>query len=398
MKLARLGLVLLVAGCAHRGQIRQDFQERMDASLAELGPLPEAWPADATAWIADDVLRGTLDAAAHDVVFTRTFSLVGMSATPKLALAELKIGPATRPAVDTLGLVARLDGNVGFSVFGGVTQIGIRATLKIDANIDVVGDGDSLKLVAKPLRVNDVRVAWDGAPAWAISALPLPMLTSWLTERALTAFPPVTVAQFGGAGLPIRDLRVEALPGGLRLDARTAAPQTLAVGAVRQPDHGWTVRVPVDTVMQLARRRLFQQGPVDHDVWIDPVDLKLGDDTFALKLRLWRVQGAPWWRELEVRGALAVNRQKIVLRAEEAVELGHSNGAGLADPLIAIAKGRVLDAIADAATISVPTTQSQSLGSTPTAWRIHELYVEGTDLVLTGDTSFGDDARKPGGD
>ncbi len=397
MKLARFGLLVMVAACAHRGTLRQDFQERLDDSLAELPPLPAAWPADATAWIADDVLRGTLDAAVHDVVFTRSFSLAGMSATPRLALTELKVGQATRPAVDTLGLVARLDGDVGFNVFGGVTQIGLVATLKIDASIDVVSDGDALSLVAKPVRVNDVRVAWDGAPAWAISALPLPMLTSWLTEKALTAFPAVTVAQFGGKGLPVRDLRVQAMPGGLKLEARTAAPLTLAVGAVTQPEHGWTVRVPVDTVMQLARRQLFQQGPVDHDVWIDPVSLKLGDGTFALKLRLWRVVGAPWWREIEIHGALAVNRQKIVLRADEAVEMGHSNGAGLADPLIAIAKGRVLDAIAEAATISVPTTQAAALGSTPTAWRIRELWVDGTDLVITGDAAFGDDAKKPDG-
>lgn len=382
-------LALGLTACAHHATLRSEFDARLSDALTEPAPPSPGWAEDAVAWFDDDVVDALVSAAVRDLTLERTFDLLGARATPRLRVTDVHLAAPTAPCESCLGVTMVLDGTVALSALGVATEPTLRVTVSLDAGLDVASAGGTFSVSARVLRVGDVRVAWQRAPDWAVSVLPASALTGWVSQQVLASVPPLPVASFGGDAVPVSGLRVAVRDGGFVVEAHTRAPVTLAVGELKAVKDDWAVRIPSETVLQLARKTLFAAGPIDHDVWVDPRALSLGDGTFRLTFRLWRVRGLPWWREIVVEGGLSIHRTRLELHADSAREVGHSSGAGVSDPLVALARAQVLDAIARAVTTSVPTKQAQAVGAQAVEWRIRELWSDGADLVITGDATVG---------
>jgi hypothetical protein len=136
-------------------------------------------------------------------------------------------------------------------------------------------------------------------------------------------------------------MRIDGRPGILELQALTDVPQPGAVGPGDGPPNGadWSVRIAQQTVLSLARREAFKAGPQALDLAVDPRDLRIKGGDFELDMRLWSLGGFGWWRDYTVKGEILMRGEDMVLRGTDAAEGEHSPGAGLANPLVALADG-----------------------------------------------------------
>jgi hypothetical protein len=138
----------------------------------------------------------------------------------------------------------------------------------------------------------------------------------------------------------------------------------------------------------VARASSFRQGPIDYGIWVDPTDLLLEDETFALSLRMWKPKGGAWWRDYEIVGDFSFERGMLKLEAYEVHELRASPGAGGIDPLAVLAKGRILQGIATAVNTTLPSSRTHDIGGVSISWDVTSMKRDIEDLVLQGTVSY----------
>ena len=107
-----------------------------------------------------------------------------------------------------------------------------------------------------------------------------------------------------------------------------------------------------DAPAVLSRHHLLAQG---HGLGYDS-----RTDTFVIGLRLWKTTGRGWWHDYEVGGDWKLENGELTMKPSGKVQdLGHSKGAALADPLLALAEGVIQKAIGGALNTAVPTSSGE---------------------------------------
>jgi len=147
---------------------------------------------------------------------------------------------------------------------------------------------------------------------------------------------------------------------------------------------GWQMHIAEETLLQLARKASFEKGPLEHDIVVEPTLLHFTRDGFTLGLRLWRVKGRGWWRDVVIAGDIEIAKKRIKLHPKSVAEAGKSRGAAWADPLAALAQGLILKSIENTLETSLPRTKS--LKSKESKARVEVTSVTGAEqtLILRG--------------
>jgi hypothetical protein len=378
------GVVLLaLLGCAR--SVLPLYEERLAAALADPPPLAKDWAPNA-------VLRlgwPTVDDAMEALVA----ALGGWGAT--LRLGPFRVEPAfdvkdarvsAGSCTDCVRLAAHLEGLLHMS--GPLGKGTVPASADVDVEIGATLTAEAPGVVAirlAPRRVHavDVRLGTlvggiDGATA---------AVASWLGQTLTAGIPPFEIARLGDVALPVRGARVGSTADALVVEMATSAP----VGAVAPPlgpVDGFELTVANDALVALGARTAFDQGPLDHDVVAEPTGLHVEGTRFRLDLRLWRLVGKGWWRDVSVDGTASLQGRRLHLQPVGAVEVDHSPGAGLVDPIALLLQGTILRAIADAVDRALPATAHEVAHGVRTTVRAESVAGTGPTLQVSGSIAF----------
>ncbi len=376
---------LLAAGCG--SALKRDFQATYDAVMLRPAPLGSSWQPDATVRLADEAVQRAVREALASAKLQTRLDLVAFVVTPKLRTPKLTLAP-TSGCDACVTLMGTLEGDVSYKGMGtaGRTDLGVDLTMDARLEVEPADEGHALYGRLEGVRDLSIRLGIKKRRLVDLAATPI---SDWVATEIARAVPRFRLARFGTAGLPIRGLRVRSDADTLVLDLHTSAPASGSRTPAPPPiTEGWSAAVSVQSVLAIARREAFSKGALDYGVWADPLDLELEDDTFALTLRLWRPKGLGWWRNYEITGDAILERGRLMLVAHEVIELDASPGAGLADPLASLARGRILDALADAVNTSIPSSRAQDIAGVRTKWLVGSIVRNGDDLVLGGKVTF----------
>ncbi len=259
-----------------------------------------------------------------------------------------------------------------------------------------VADGHIIQ--ATPRAVTAVRVRVKDVAGLKVN--PSKAIQDQLTAQLAGRLPKIRVVDIDTSALPLRDLRLRSQGGAVRIEALTNVAGAKPVGAVDAPADGVRLGISETALIGLARRAAFEKGELTLDVYADPLEMNVEGSEFTLDLRLWRLVGRGWWRDYRIYGDLQVQGGAVRLVAKRVEDLGKSPGAGLVDPLAALFEGKILEAITDSVTRSLPATQRQDLGvvqlraeTTAVSGRDGTLVVDGSLLVRSPDGRNGDGAK-----
>lgn len=380
-------LALLVLQACAGAAIRRDFKATLDDALADPPPVRARWQPDATMFVAPQVVDRALTIAFGEQIKLATRLEFGpVSVKPKLTLSKLTLGPA---AIDCVGCVAvhgEFDAVLRYQAgrFVGARNSSVVFDLSVAFGARQ-HDGDWL-IEALPRSVEHLEIDLDGLPRTVM--IIRDSLRGWIEQTLTENLPPIVLARIPAGDGPIRAVRAGWVAGGLSAELLTIAPNPWVAEAPPRVDRGWSARLPQSTLLGLIRRSTFKQGAVFRDVWAEPRELVLNGSVFVLDLRLWNVGSAPWWRDLQISGDLGIEGDRIQLAADEVVQVEASPGAGFVDPLAALAKGMILEAVADAVSAGVPSSFKTAVGDKPLRIRIQSLTAEGDDVLVVGTAVF----------
>ena len=183
-------------------------------------------------------------------------------------------------------------------------------------------------------------------------------LEDWLKEEILKT-PPIPIRELS---LPVRGARLLSTPTGEQIEIRSHVNHT---NNLTQPTEvftdDWQAWIHQDTLLGWAQEAALKMDTVGYGVAIDPRDLTITDQEFALDLRLWKIEGVgKWWRDYNATGLLEHRDNKIHLVGQSVTEVDNSPRAGLADPLALLAEGFILEAIGDNLNQTFPLQQSKT--------------------------------------
>lgn len=386
---ARLLLVAALAQAACHSAIRDAFQATYAEVTAPPPALPAAWEPDVSLRVSPAVVEGAVLAAIAGSDLKTFIDLPVIDIEPKVRVEQIHLVDPFVTCQGCVGVIGTFVGEVSFHTFGHTGRTKVLSAVTLDTRIDVVPSSDGWVVMASPPRVHAVDTRLPMLGAGQLVDLIVNPLTGWITDLLAKKLPPITLAHLGNLEVPLQALRVEMRDDILEVQARTFSRAVSFVEPAPAPTSGWTVRMPVASVVELARAILFERGSLGGGIWADPRDIDVEDDRFRLSLRLWRVgRGLGWWRDYRVEGDVVLDGGHLRLAATDVDEVAHSEGAGLADPIAALAKGRILDLIAEALTTQVPTSRTQDIRGTQTTFEVRALQREGEDLVLWGDATF----------
>lgn len=392
-------LLSALLGCA--SNVHTLYEQARAQALADPGPPPESWTPHATlaiSWpLVDGLFAEALDDRLKKAGKPTEISLpLGLVArlTPDLGLEEAHMGPA--PDCGSCALIrTSFSGSLRWTVGT------LEGHLPMDAAVDVVvnlasspAQGGGLKVEAELKRVG-VRLLKDLSLPRVEADLSSPMAT-WVQERFQKDFPRIEVARVGDAETPLRALRIQPVTGDLRIGILTGSPSVTDVSDPERGDAAWAVAISQQALLDLARRVAFEEGPdEEYGVVPEPVSISMDGNRFDMGLKLWRLEGRGWWRTYDVAGAVKVGQKRMKMEPRDVKETGHSRGAGLADPLVALAKGYVLKAIEEGATIAEPAHQRQELGASVLVLSIDQLEGrKGNVYVLGSASNLGEGLKK----
>lgn len=381
-----LACVLLLSACS--SAVKRSFDATYDDVMAPSPTLSGPWQPDATVHLAEGTVRRALKAAITAADLRTHLEVPGLRVEPDLSIDALAFGAPTSGCGDCLGLTAELGGSLSYKgpLVAGQADLGARLAADVVLRTEAVSDG--WVVTAALERLHDVEIALDG-PARRLSGLAQGPLGDWLQERITEEVPPLVLARLGDLDTPLLGVGVRSADdGGLLLHLRTRRTDPRAVDDPPPAERGWTARVSLDSVLGEVRRLSFAAGAVQHGVWVDPVDLSLEDDRFTLWLRLWRPKGFGWWRDVQIDGYHTFRRGRLELVAEDVTEVDHSRGAGVADPLAALAGARILEGIQAAVNTSVPSSRTQDIAGVRTTWSLRTLTRDEDDLLVEGGVTF----------
>ncbi len=380
-------LIALLAACA--GDIQGLYNAERDAVLTTLGPpSTKAWDPELDVRISEPALQRVTEAGLREGVgeFRKKLTVpnplgVELSVTPKGQVRSVRV-QTKKGCTGCLTVTAKVQGDARWEAgpLGGTVPFA--ATVSGQVRFEAVPAKKGWEITGKLVSVD--RVEMDRTRAAKVDLKPV--LGEWI-EDALKKAEPMDLGHFGGAGLPLRALRLDSDADALHIlglvDAVGAVPVTGKAAPLTQD---WDLRIHETTLAMLARREAFQLGMLEHDTAADPRALHLDGDRFTLDLRLWRLSGMGWWRDYTVDGTLALNPRthKLSLKATDAKATEKSKGAAIADPLAFLAEGQLLGAVTGAVRASVPAATRAKVGGRALKAEALTAKGEGQHLVVIG--------------
>jgi hypothetical protein len=386
------------------------YEAARDAALADPGPPPANWTADAVLGVAPDQVASTV------APFLDKYgkfkgkiqqSMLGMTATaiPDLSLEDVKLAPSK--TCDTCLLVdARVTGTVAWDALGQRGKVPVKGRVKLDGKLEATKVGDAFDCTLTPRDVQKLDLDMDGVDP-NVQAVLDSKIMDWARSQLKEQIPPIPIGSFGGEGVPLRALRmIPTEGGGMQIRMLTRAKEPGKVDPkLAEPKAGFRLAIAPESVVGLARAASFAAGPQAHDVVPEPTSFSIDGDKFDLGLRVWRVSGSGWWRDYTVHGKVTAGKRNIELHPSGVEEGEKSKGAALADPLAYLGEGIILDAIEDAIDTSLPKIHGSTADAFMGKVKIQDVHGESGALIVDGDLTFAtpqgktgdnaDDAPKP---
>jgi hypothetical protein len=391
--------LLVMTGCS---SIMDEYERARARALAEPGPVPASWVADARLDLSlplIDTLVQALVAEQGGLSGARSFTGplgVNGTVTPELQVKELRV-VRSQTCAECLTLLFDIGGSASFTLLGASGTLPISASATADVALESALEGEVWEVRARIADLRDVDLDVGGAGA-GVGPLVAPVLSAWLQSGFLDGLPQIPLVSVDTAELPLRALRVAPTNGTVRVEmlSRVPTPGQLEPGGAG-PASGWSLSVAQDSLLALARAQGFEQGPVGYDVVVEPTALAVDGGAFTLGLRLWRTSGAGWWRDYTVTGALAVAGDGIGLTANGVEEGDKSPGALFVDPLAALAEGRILTEIEQAVATTLPGGGAADIAGVQTALTVTSVRGVGGALELTGSLTLDAPKARPDG-
>jgi len=174
----------------------------------------------------------------------------------------------------------------------------------------------------------------------------------------------------------------------LRIDVLSGARSPGSVPVVLPPPvDGFSMDVSLQSLLEIAQSAAFAQGPMTYGLLAEPTALDFSGDQFDVGIRLWKTTGRGWWRDYSITGTWALAGEDFTMKPNHVEEKGHSPGAAVADPLIAMTNGLVQHAIKSALNTTAPAS-SGKLGSLGAEIRLTGLQATGGVLHADGTVTF----------
>ena len=351
-----LSLVVLQMGCA---SVIPQYEAAMERALAAPDPTPSRWVPDAVLHLSDDVVNEVVQAAIEDYgTFSSTWDLAIASFSPDMELSSMQI-MAGHNCDDCLGIQIQLDGALKYTSLLGDGQTELAATGSLDAGFDISQneEGDwTVSVQPRRFRFLDVTLGSLTVGVAGVSE----SVKDWIDRNLVTRVPPQQVMVIDKDDLPLADVEIVPDQETIQFHLLTMANQRgqVPVGGPR-PESGWRMDISTESLVALARAEAFKAGPMALGIVSEPTMLSVDGDSFEMGLRLWRTEGRGWWRDYKVNGSVAVEQDEIRLTATDVTQTDKSPGAGLTDPLSALARGLILRYIEKAFETSMPAAQGE---------------------------------------
>jgi hypothetical protein len=382
-----IGSLILATACS--GKVHRDFDALYELTLAEPPPLGARWEPDATVLLSSAALREGFSAGLTGANLETRIKVPGFSISPRLRVDELLLSAPRDTCEGCVGLSGKLIGDLDYKAVGLAGRTSLGVGLKLDAMIDVQQATEGWVIEARPMELYDAHLTFGGNRSLLADMATGPLI-EWLGSQFITPGKPYQLARLGDLGAPVRGLRLHSTGKGLLIDIRTSSIVPMSVDPPPPVEDGWSARLGVEALMAVVRANSFTQGAIEYGVWVDPSDISFEDQTFTLSLRMWRPQGAGWWRDYQIEGDYSFVDGSLKLQAYEVSEVAASPAAGAVDPLVLLAKGRILHALGEAVSTTLPTSRTQDIAGIRTSWSVTSIRRDGDDLVITGDVSFDD--------
>lgn len=373
-------LTLLLAACA--GNIQELYEAHRLYALERATQVPEGWLPEANIQLSQAMVEQALNVAlAQSLADMKPIDLKLATVRPRLRLGRLEL-VEDKSCPDCVGFKARLEGTVTATVAGVDTSLPLGLDLGAGLRFTTADQGGLRELRVQPARLSSF--ALDGQSKLGLGISLNDTLQGWAADL-LKQVAPVSLGSFGGAELPLLDLRVRSRGASLSVelltDAAHGAPLSQSPTA---PKSGWVARISEATLLDHARRAAVGLGEIAMDVYVEPTALDVDGERFTLGLRVWRLSGLGWWRDYTVHGTLGVTGERLTLAAERVEAGDRSPGARLADPLSTIGERLILKAIEDAAQQALPANQTSAVSELRLLVQVLSATGQGDALELGG--------------
>lgn len=355
--------LLFFAACTP--DVRPLYEEEKVRALAVAIDAPTKWEPDLVVAIGEGALGSAVDAAASAALEANASKLqvslpLGAAAElkPQLRVTRADLGPG-QGCESCLHFDLDIRGDVkwGLGSLGGSFPVRIGAAGQLQIVVE-----KGTQVVARPFRVGKVEVS--GGDFGALRVDPSSVLQDYVRAAIGEALPPVPLVDLAKSGLPVRLVRIKNGKDAVRIEALTDVPGARPAIVPDPGKDGILVGVSETAATGLIRRAAFEKGLLQYNVAVDPRSLDVEGETFALGLRVWRLEGRGWWRDYDVKGDLRVADGKLQLQTDSRLvkQVDASPGAGLADPLAALLEGQFLQIIAEQLTQTLPAARREDLG------------------------------------
>jgi hypothetical protein len=346
-----LGLLL---GCPR--PIHPDFDQARQSAMQSVSSTTPPFVPDARLILKQVAISSALEAYSGTLDPMRTsFDLGVASVHPRVTIEQLSLAPQSPDCTPCLRLRGELGGTAGVVTPLGDTRFPLTASFTLDLSLVLRNTAPGkYRLVAMAKEVRKLKLEAAGVHA-DIGAWRGP-IRSWIDDALVKDLAPMELVEVDLTGLPVMQVAVSTAPGLVVVNLRTDVPHAQFLDdGIDVPDSDWSLHLTPPVVLGMMRRAAFSQdpfevkkGPFTYSILAEPrgVDF-LQEGRFRLALRLWSLRGRGWWRDYDVSGALVIHGKKVIATAEEIEPIGASPGAFFADPLVALAQSRVLEALSD---------------------------------------------------
>lgn len=335
----------------------QQYEEASTLAQTPPGPAGESWAPDATIQMSEPLLDSVITASLNPAPrFDGKIEAGVVTLSPGLTVDSLRIGAATT-CRECLQLDVNIGGTIGWSTMFGSGTTGAKIGCRLDSALAITPTETGFAIGAVPRAIHDVHLELAGFKGGVSLDGPI---TSFVQTTVLQGLPTLPLTEIGSETAPARGIRITSQNKVLRVDLLTGARENTAVPAVlAPPTNGFSVDVSLVSLLAIARAEAFKAGPLALGILAEPTALDFQGDQFRIGLRLWKTTGRGWWHDYEITGKYAIDGDQLVMTSDKVSDLGHSPGAALVDPLMAMTEGIVQRALKSALDTTVPASSGK---------------------------------------
>ncbi len=379
-------LLAALLACGVRGD--PAVTHAFGAARARVAPDPSE-PADG--WQPDIELRlghALLTEAARAGVASRgpvTWASSGaVDASATFTVTELTLGDGDAACPSCLPVDLTLVGDV--KAKGRFRTTTTRTTTRVRLHLEMTArrEPGALVLEASLGRLDRVRVDVAGLGPLLANTIE-PLVGARVADALRSRQVAVPITRLSTAEVPARAARVTTDREGVRVQLRSDVGAGGLLDGPASPasaDEALTLRIDSATLVALAARKTLARAPGPRGVLVEPTGLRLADGAFSLDARLWRPAPPAWWRDITVDGNIALQGAELTLTATGVTPRGASDGADIADPLVAVAEATVLQLVPGVLTAAVPTAGRGDMDGRPVQPVLRAVEGAGDDVVL----------------